>query len=114
VRIARWCRTRRCPLSQACWPEAGLTLDDIGLFEITESFAVVAENTSATVSILIGTVLDELERRDLKRGFVTMCGGLHGASHHHRARPTAISSVFATASPATSGRRGLSKAWNQL
>jgi hypothetical protein len=32
----------------------------------------------ATGSILIGTVLDELERRDLKRGLVTMCaaGGM--------------------------------------
>ena len=29
----------------------------------------------ATGSILIGTVLDELERRDLKRGLVTMCAG---------------------------------------
>ncbi len=31
-----------------------------------------------TGSILIGTVLDELERRDLKRGLVTMCaaGGM--------------------------------------
>jgi acetyl-CoA C-acetyltransferase len=27
----------------------------------------------ATGSILIGTLLDELERRDLKRGLVTMC-----------------------------------------
>ena len=32
----------------------------------------------ATGSILIGTLLDELERRDLKRGLVTMCaaGGM--------------------------------------
>ena len=32
----------------------------------------------ATGSILIGTVLDELERRDLRRGLVTMCaaGGM--------------------------------------
>ena len=29
----------------------------------------------ATGSMLIGTVLDELERRDLKRGLVTMCTG---------------------------------------
>ena len=28
-----------------------------------------------TGAILIGTVLDELERRDLKRGLVTMCAG---------------------------------------
>ena len=32
----------------------------------------------ATGSVLIGTVLDELERRNLKRGLVTMCaaGGM--------------------------------------
>ncbi len=70
--------------------------------EINEAFAVVAEKfirdlkldrdkvnvnggacalghpIGATGSILIGTVLDELERRDLKRGLVTMCaaGGM--------------------------------------
>ncbi len=81
---------------------AGLTLDDIDLFEINEAFAVVAEKfirdlrldrdkvnvnggsialghpIGATGSILIGTILDELERRDLKRGLVTMCaaGGM--------------------------------------
>ena len=32
----------------------------------------------ATGSLLIGTVLDELERRDMKRGLITMCaaGGM--------------------------------------
>ena len=80
----------------------GRTIDDIDLFEINEAFAVVAEKyirdleldrakvnvnggaialghpIGATGSILIGTVLDELERRDLKRGLVTMCaaGGM--------------------------------------
>jgi acetyl-CoA C-acetyltransferase len=80
----------------------GLTLDDIDLFEINEAFAVVAEKfirdlaldrdkvnvnggsialghpIGATGSIMIGTILDELERRDLKRGLVTMCaaGGM--------------------------------------
>ena len=75
---------------------------DSDLFEINEAFAVVAEKfirdldldrnkvnvnggsialghpIGATGSILIGTVLDELERRDLKRGLVTMCaaGGM--------------------------------------
>ena len=29
----------------------------------------------ATGSMLIGTVLDELERRGLQRGLVTMCAG---------------------------------------
>jgi acetyl-CoA C-acetyltransferase len=77
--------------------KAGLGVDDIDLWEINEAFAVVAEKfirdlkldrakvnvnggamalghpIGATGSILIGTVLDELERRDLKRGLVTMC-----------------------------------------
>lgn len=76
---------------------AGLTPDDIDLWEVNEAFAVVAEKfirdlkldrdkvnvnggacalghpIGATGAILIGTVLDELERRDLKRGLVTMC-----------------------------------------
>ena len=39
----------------------------------------------ATGSILIGTLLDELERRDLKRGLATMCaGGGMAPGHHHR------------------------------
>jgi acetyl-CoA C-acetyltransferase len=82
--------------------KAGLTLDDIDLFEINEAFAVVPEKfirdldldrekvnvnggaialghpIGATGAILIGTMLDELERRDLQRGLVTMCaaGGM--------------------------------------
>ncbi len=90
------------PAARKVLKKAGLTLDDIDLFEINEAFAVVAEKfirdlkldrrkvnvnggamalghpIGATGSILIGTVLDELERRDLKRGLVTMCaaGGM--------------------------------------
>jgi acetyl-CoA C-acetyltransferase len=82
--------------------QAGLTLDDIDLIEINEAFAVVVEKTirdldldrdkvnvnggaialghpiGATGAIMLGTLLDELERRDLKRGLVTMCaaGGM--------------------------------------
>lgn len=82
--------------------KAGLTKADIDLWEINEAFAVVAEKfirdldldrsivnvnggaialghpIAATGSILIGTMLDELERRDLKRGLITMCaaGGM--------------------------------------
>ena len=82
--------------------KAGLTVDDIDLFEVNEAFAVVLERfirklnidrdkinvnggsmalghpIGATGSILIGTVLDELERRNLKRGLITMCtaGGM--------------------------------------
>jgi acetyl-CoA C-acetyltransferase len=90
------------PAARKVLAKAGLTLDDIDLFEINEAFAVVAEKfirdlkldrekvnvnggsialghpIGATGSILIGTVLDELERGDLKRGLVTMCaaGGM--------------------------------------
>ena len=90
------------PAAMKVLEKAGLTLDDIDLFEINEAFAVVAEKfirdlkldrdkvnvnggamalghpIGATGSILIGTMLDELERRDLKRGLVTMCaaGGM--------------------------------------
>jgi acetyl-CoA C-acetyltransferase len=90
------------PAAQKVLAKAGLTVDDIDLFEINEAFAVVAEKfirdlrldrdkvnvnggacalghpIGATGSILIGTMLDELERRDLRRGLVTMCaaGGM--------------------------------------
>jgi acetyl-CoA C-acetyltransferase len=79
--------------------KAGLGLEDIDLFEINEAFAVVVEKAirdlkldrdkvnvnggaialghpiGATGSMLIGTMVDELERRGLKRGLVTMCAG---------------------------------------
>jgi acetyl-CoA C-acetyltransferase len=90
------------PAARKVLEKSGLTLDDIDLFEINEAFAVVAEKfirdlkldrakvnvnggamalghpIGATGSILIGTILDELERRNLKRGLVTMCaaGGM--------------------------------------
>jgi acetyl-CoA C-acetyltransferase len=76
------------PATRKVLAKAGLSLDDIDLFEINEAFAVVAEKyirdlkldrdkvnvnggaialghpIGATGSILIGTILDELERRD--------------------------------------------------
>jgi acetyl-CoA C-acetyltransferase len=90
------------PAAKKVLEKAGLTVDDIDLWEINEAFAVVAEKfirdlkldrdkvnvnggamalghpIGATGSILIGTILDELERRNLKRGLVTMCaaGGM--------------------------------------
>lgn len=87
------------PAARKALARAGLGVDDIDLFEINEAFAVVAEKfirdleldrdkvnvnggamalghpIGATGSILIGTMLDELERRDLHRGLVTMCAG---------------------------------------
>lgn len=90
------------PAAKKALAKAGLTVDDIDLWEINEAFAVVTEKfirdlkldrakvnvnggsialghpIGATGAILIGTVLDELERRNLKRGLVTMCaaGGM--------------------------------------
>ena len=90
------------PAAKKVLEKAGLAIDDIDLFEINEAFAVVAAKfvrdlgldwdkvnvnggsialghpIGATGSILIGTMVDELERRDLKRGLVTMCaaGGM--------------------------------------
>jgi acetyl-CoA C-acetyltransferase len=87
------------PAARKALARAGLGVEDIDLFEINEAFAVVAEKfirdldldrdkvnvnggamalghpIGATGSILIGTMLDELERRDLQRGLVTMCAG---------------------------------------
>jgi acetyl-CoA C-acetyltransferase len=90
------------PAAKKVLKKAGLTPDDIDLWEINEAFAVVAEKfirdlkldrekvnvnggamalghpIGATGAILVGTLVDELERRDLKRGLVTMCaaGGM--------------------------------------
>ncbi|HKQ84027.1 MAG TPA: acetyl-CoA C-acetyltransferase [Steroidobacteraceae bacterium] len=87
------------PAARKVLAKAGLTLADIDLFEVNEAFAVVPEKfirdlklprekvnvnggaialghpIGATGAILVGTLLDELERRDLKRGLVTMCAG---------------------------------------
>ncbi len=90
------------PAARKVLAKAGLTVDDIDLWEINEAFAVVAEKfirdlgldrskvnvnggamalghpIGATGSILIGTMVDELERTGKKRGLITMCaaGGM--------------------------------------
>jgi len=90
------------PSAKKVLKKAGLSLEDIDLFEINEAFAVVAEKfirdldldrtkvnvnggaialghpIGATGSILVGTMLDELERQDKSLGLVTMCaaGGM--------------------------------------
>jgi acetyl-CoA C-acetyltransferase len=87
------------PAARKVLAKAGLGIEDIDLFEINEAFAVVTEKfirdlkvdrdkvnvnggamalghpIGASGAILIGTLLDELERRDLRRGLVTMCAG---------------------------------------
>ena len=78
---------------------AGMTVDDIDLFELNEAFASVVlrfmqkldighDRTNvnggaiamghplgATGAMILGTVLDELERRDLNTALVTLCVG---------------------------------------
>jgi acetyl-CoA C-acetyltransferase len=87
------------PSARKVLKRAGMTVDDIDLFEINEAFAVVSEKfqrdlnldrekvnvnggamalghpIGATGAILIGTILDELERQDKQVGLVTMCAG---------------------------------------
>lgn len=87
------------PAAQKALKKAGMTLDDIDLFEVNEAFAVVplkfmrdlnvdpakvnvnggaialGHPIGATGAMLVGTLLDEMERRDLATGLVTMCTG---------------------------------------
>ncbi len=87
------------PAARKVLEKAGLRVEDVDLWEVNEAFAVVAEKfirdlkldrskvnvnggsialghpIGATGAVLIGTMLDELERRDLKTGLVTMCAG---------------------------------------
>lgn len=87
------------PAADKALAKAGLTYDDIDLFEVNEAFASVvmrfmndtgvpAEKINvnggsialghplgATGGMILGTVLDELERRNLKRGLCTLCVG---------------------------------------
>jgi acetyl-CoA C-acetyltransferase len=90
------------PAAKKVLAKAGLTKDDIDVWEINEAFAVVAEKfirdldldrtkvnpnggsialghpIGATGAVLIGTALDELERTGGRYGLITMCaaGGM--------------------------------------
>ena len=87
------------PATRKALAKAGLTIDDIDLFEVNEAFAAVpmrfmremdvphekvnvnggaiamGHPLGATGAMLLGTLLDELERRKLKRGLITLCVG---------------------------------------
>jgi acetyl-CoA C-acetyltransferase len=87
------------PATRKALAKAGLTVDDIDLFEVNEAFAAVpmrfmkelgvahekvnvnggaiamGHPLGATGAMLVGTLVDELERRNLKRGLVTLCVG---------------------------------------
>jgi acetyl-CoA C-acetyltransferase len=91
--------TAPAPATRRCLKQAKMAMSDIDLVEINEAFAAIPLKTmrdlkiddervnvnggaialghplGATGAMLLGTVLDELERRDRTTGLVTMCIG---------------------------------------
>src|SRR6476660_1390054 len=91
--------TGPAPAARKALAKAGLEVGDIDLFEMNEAFAAVAmrfmkdmgithEVTNvnggaiamghphgATGAMILGTLVDELQRRDLRRGLATLCVG---------------------------------------
>ncbi len=91
--------TGPAPAARKALAKAGLKPEDIDLYEINEAFAAVAMRFTrdlgldpeivnvnggaiamghplgATGAMILGTLIDELERRDLKRGLATLCVG---------------------------------------
>lgn len=87
------------PATRKVLSKAGMSVDDIDLFELNEAFAAVVlryqklldipdekinvnggaiamgHPIGATGAMIIGTLIDELERRDLRTGLVTLCAG---------------------------------------
>ena len=87
------------PATRKALRKAGLGIHDIDLFEVNEAFAAVVlrfmreldvpeekinvnggaiamgHPLGATGAMLLGTMIDELERRKLKRGLITLCVG---------------------------------------
>ena len=87
------------PAAQRVVQKAGMTFNDIDLFEVNEAFAAVVlkffkdtgvdpskvnvnggamalgHPIGATGAMLIGTLIDELERQDKTTGLITMCTG---------------------------------------
>ncbi len=91
--------TGPAPAARKALAKAGLAVDDIDLFEVNEAFAAVVMRfmrelklpeekinvnggaiamghpLGATGCMILGTLIDELERRKLKRGLATLCVG---------------------------------------
>jgi acetyl-CoA C-acetyltransferase len=91
--------TGPAPAARKALAKAGLEVGDIDLFEINEAFAAVAMRfmrdmgishdvtnvnggaiamghpLGATGAMILGTLVDELARRDQKRGLATLCVG---------------------------------------
>jgi flavin-binding protein dodecin len=109
--------TGPAPAARKALQKAGLSINDIDLFEVNEAFASVVlrfmreldvphdkvnvnggaialgHPLGATGCMLLGTLLDELEARSLRRGMVAMCVGggmgiatiIERAEHDHHA-----------------------------
>ncbi len=91
--------TGPAPAARKALEKAGLTIEDIDLFEVNEAFAAVVMRfitelkvdptkvnvnggaiamghpLGATGAMILGTLLDELERQGKKRGLATLCVG---------------------------------------
>ena len=91
--------TGPAPAARKALAKAGLMIDDIDLFEVNEAFAAVVMRfiselnvdpakvnvnggaiamghpLGATGAMILGTLLDELERQGKKRGLATLCVG---------------------------------------
>jgi acetyl-CoA C-acetyltransferase len=91
--------TAPAPVTLKALKKAGISLNQVDLFEVNEAFASVVLHfmkelnlndrkinvnggaiafghpLGATGGMLVGTILDELEMRDLKTGVVTLCAG---------------------------------------
>jgi len=91
--------TGPAPATRKALAKAGMTIDDIDLIEVNEAFAAVVlrfmremgvphekvnvnggaiamgHPLGATGAMILGTLIDELERRDLRYGLATLCVG---------------------------------------
>jgi acetyl-CoA C-acetyltransferase len=91
--------TGPAPAARKALTKAGLSPDDIDLYEVNEAFAAVVlkflrdldlpadkvnvnggaialgHPLGATGAMILGTLIDELERRDLRYGLATLCVG---------------------------------------
>ncbi|MBV8995545.1 MAG: acetyl-CoA C-acetyltransferase [Pseudonocardiales bacterium] len=91
--------TGPAPATRKALAKAGMTIDDIDLVEVNEAFAAVVlrflremgvppekvnvnggaiamgHPLGATGAMILGTLIDELERRDLRYGLATLCVG---------------------------------------
>jgi acetyl-CoA C-acetyltransferase len=87
------------PATRKALARAGMTIDQIDLFEVNEAFAAVpmrfmrelgvphekvnvnggaiamGHPLGATGAMLLGTLVDELHRRQLRYGLITLCVG---------------------------------------